>query len=89
MATIASKRELNTKSINDKYSALKTVEDGKTKSQVAVKVMHVLMKWSHLGNKLRYELSCPNMTSTRSTAPTNLICFIVLNQISRFATSEE
>ena len=34
MATIASKRKLNTKSIKDKYSALKEVEDGKTKSQV-------------------------------------------------------
>ena len=37
MATIASKRKLNTKSIKDKYSALKEVEDGKTKSQVAAK----------------------------------------------------
>ena len=36
-----------------------------------VKVMHVLMNWSHLGNKLRYQLSCPNMASTRSTTPTN------------------
>ena len=37
MATIASKRKLNTKSIKDKYNALKEVEDGKTKSQVAAK----------------------------------------------------
>ena len=37
MATIASKRKLNTKSIKDKYNALKEVEDGKTKSQVTVK----------------------------------------------------
>ena len=37
MATIASKCKLNTKSIKDKYSALKEVEDGKTKSQVAAK----------------------------------------------------
>ena len=37
MATIASKRKLNTKSIKDKYSALKEVEDGKTKSQIAAK----------------------------------------------------
>ena len=37
MATIASKRKLNVKSIKDKYNALKEVEDGKTKSQVASK----------------------------------------------------
>ena len=37
MATTASKRKLNTKSIKDEYSALKEVEDGKTKSQIAVK----------------------------------------------------
>ena len=37
MATIASKRKLNTKSIKDKYNALKEVEDGKTKSQVVAK----------------------------------------------------
>ena len=36
MATIASKRKLNPKSIKGKYNALKEVEDGKTKSQVAV-----------------------------------------------------
>ena len=37
MATIASKRKLHTKSIKDKYNALKEVEDGKTKSQVTAK----------------------------------------------------
>ena len=37
MATIVSKRKLNTKSIKDKYNALKEVEDGKTKSQVVAK----------------------------------------------------
>ena len=37
MATIANKRKLNTKSINDKCSVLKEVEDGKTKLQVAAK----------------------------------------------------
>ena len=37
MATIASKRKLNTKSIKDKYNALKEVEHGKTKSQVTSK----------------------------------------------------
>ena len=37
MATIGSKRKLNTKSIKDKYSTLKEVEDGKTKSQVTAK----------------------------------------------------
>ena len=49
-----------------------------------VKVMHVQTKWSHLGKKLRYQLSCPNMTSTRSTTSTNLACFIALNQISPY-----
>ena len=55
MATIASKRELNTKSINDKYSALKTVEDGKTKSQVAGKYdipKNILSTW--LKNKDKF-----------------------------------
>ena len=37
MATIASKRKLNARPIKDKYSALKEVEDGKTKLQVAAK----------------------------------------------------
>ena len=37
MATIGSKRKLNTKSIKDKYNALKEVEVGKTKSQVPAK----------------------------------------------------
>ena len=37
MATIASKCKLNTKSIKDKYNALKEVEDGKSKLQVAAK----------------------------------------------------
>ena len=37
MATIASQRKLNTKSIKDKYNALKEVEYGKTKSQIAAK----------------------------------------------------
>ena len=37
MATIASERKLNTKSIKDKYNALKEVEDRKTKSHVAAK----------------------------------------------------
>ena len=37
METIASKRKLNTKSIEDKYNTLKEVEDGKTKSQVTAK----------------------------------------------------
>ena len=37
MATIASKRKLNTKLIKDKYSALKEVGDGKTKSEAAAK----------------------------------------------------
>ena len=37
MAMIASKRKLNTKSVKDKYRALKEVEVGKTKSQVTAK----------------------------------------------------
>ena len=37
MATIASKRKLNTKSIKDKCNTLKEVEDGKTKCQVNAK----------------------------------------------------
>ena len=37
MATIASKRKLNTKSVKDKYRVLKEVEVGKTKSQVTAK----------------------------------------------------
>ena len=37
MTTIASKRKLNAKSVKDKYSALKEVEDGKTKSQADAK----------------------------------------------------
>ena len=37
MVTIASKRKLNTKSVKDKYRALKEVEVGKTKSQVTAK----------------------------------------------------
>ena len=37
MATIATKRKLNTKSIKDKYNALKEIEDGNTKSKVALK----------------------------------------------------
>ena len=35
MATIASKHKLNTKSIKDKYQALKEVEESKSKLQVA------------------------------------------------------
>ena len=37
MTTVASKRKLNTKSIIDKYQALKEVEEGKSKLQVAAK----------------------------------------------------
>ena len=37
MATVASKRKINTKSIKEKYSALKEVEEGKSKSKVALK----------------------------------------------------
>ena len=37
MAVITGKRKLNRKSIKDKYSALKEVEGGETKSQVAAK----------------------------------------------------
>ena len=37
MAVITGKRKLNTKSIENKYTALKEVEGGETKSQVARK----------------------------------------------------
>ena len=37
MATGATKRKLNTKSIKEKYAALKEVEEGSSKSQVAIK----------------------------------------------------
>ena len=37
MAMVAGKHKLSAKSIKDKYSALREVEDGKTKSQVAAK----------------------------------------------------
>ena len=37
MATVATKRKLNTKSIKEKYAALKEVEEGSAKSQVAIK----------------------------------------------------
>ena len=37
MPTIASKGNLNTKPIKDRHNALKEVEDGKIKSQVAAK----------------------------------------------------
>ena len=37
MATIATKRKLNTKSIKDKYNALKEIGDGNPKSKVALK----------------------------------------------------
>ena len=37
MATVALKRKLNTKSIKEKYAALNEVEEGSSKSQVAMK----------------------------------------------------
>ena len=37
MATVATKRKLNTKSIKERYAALKEVEEGSSKSQVAMK----------------------------------------------------
>ena len=37
MATVATKRKLNTKSIKERYAALKEVEEGSSKSQVAIK----------------------------------------------------
>ena len=52
---IANKRKLNKKSIKDKYSALKEVEDGKTKSQVAAKYgipKNTLSTW--LKNKTKF-----------------------------------
>ena len=55
MATITNKLKLNTKSIKDKYSALKEVEDGKTKSQVAAKYSipkNTLSTWLKIKDKL-------------------------------------
>ena len=37
MATVATKRKLSTKSIKGRYTALKEVEEGSSKSQVAMK----------------------------------------------------
>ena len=37
MATVATKRKLNTKSMKERYVALKEVEEGSSKSQVAMK----------------------------------------------------
>ena len=37
MATVATKSKLNTKSIKEKYATLKEVEEGSSKSQVAMK----------------------------------------------------
>ena len=37
MATVATKRKLDTKSIKERYAALKEVEEGSSKSQVAMK----------------------------------------------------
>ena len=37
MATVATKRKFNTKSIKEKYAALKEVEEGSSKSQAAMK----------------------------------------------------
>ena len=37
MATVATKRKLNAKSIKERYAALKEVEEGSSKSQVAMK----------------------------------------------------
>ena len=55
MATIASKRKLNTKSIKDKYQALKEVEEGKSKLQVAAKYgipKNTLSTW--IKTKIKY-----------------------------------
>ena len=55
MATIASKRKLNTKSIKDKYNALKEVEAGKLKLKVAAKYgipKNTLSTWLKNKNKI-------------------------------------
>ena len=55
MATIPSKRKLNSKFIKDKYNALKKVEDGKKKSQVAAKygiLKNTLSTWLKNKNKM-------------------------------------
>ena len=48
MATIATKRKLNTKSIKDKYNALKEIEDDNPKPKVALKYgipKNILSTW--------------------------------------------
>ena len=56
MATIASKRKLNTKSIKDKHNALKEVEDGSRKSLQSTVYQRTLYL---LGEKIRIKVSKP------------------------------
>ena len=67
MATIASKRKLNTKSIKDKYQALKEVEEGKSKSQVAAKYgipQNTLSTWMKNKDKI-FEVAKKGMNTKR------------------------
>ena len=48
MATVTTNRKLNTKSIKERYAALKEVEEGSSKSQVAMKYgipKNTLLTW--------------------------------------------
>ena len=51
MATVASKRKLNTKSIKDKCSALKEVEDGKNIAASRCKVQYTKEHFVYLAKK--------------------------------------
>ena len=67
MATIASKRKLNTKSIKDKYQALEEVEEGKSKLQVAAKYgipKNTLCTWIKNKDKI-FEVAKKEMNTKR------------------------
>ena len=67
MATIASKRKLNTKSIKDKYQALKEIEEGKLKLQVASKYgipKNMLSTWIKNKDKI-FEAAKKGMNTKR------------------------
>ena len=67
MATIASKRKLNTKSIKNKYQALKEVEEGKLKLRVAAKYgisKNTLSTWIKNNDKI-FEAAKKGMNTKR------------------------
>ena len=76
MATIPSKCKLNTKSIKDKYSALKEVEDKKTKSQVAAKYAirkNILHTWLTNKDKI-FEAAKKGSNSKRQRLKEGYFC---------------